>query len=594
MKKVHVFEDDENVRLGLVEHFRQVLPGWSIHEYEAPEKIMQAFEMSKSADAWRGDIVVLDLKVEGRSGYPGYDVLEHLCAWTDHHRMIKMVITAYSENQTINEALRHRIDCFLQKPVSRQDIELAINSYVEPILREIAEIGGRISRIAGLVGSSSAMELVRNTISEVGATSSVTVFIRSETGTGKDLIAKAIHYNSERAARPFMNITCTAISETLLESELFGHEKGAFTDAKQTKKGLLELADGGTVFLDEVGDMPPQLQAKLLRFLEEKSFRRVGGVKDVEVDVRIIAATHCDVEKLIEEGKFRKDLFYRLNVFPMKAPPLRERLEDLSELLNHFMDKARQDQKLGSLPAYRGIEKDALAELQRHSWPGNVRELENLADRLVVKLAADRTYDGTLKSQHITAASFRPAPGQPANEASQKTINMSAHLGADSGEMNEGGVPVQDQSAQEALRLQILELGLPLDIATGTMALPELTRWAIAKVQEAWVSGKQLSEVIPRIVPPGSKRRLNAVVALIPLDRLRGLYTKEAQKNMRSKLYFDLGVKPRECVIQGGPNSGQTRKRVLPEEGGKRVLEYLLAEDEPVNSTDDADEAGQA
>jgi transcriptional regulator with PAS, ATPase and Fis domain len=219
-------------------------------------------------------------------------------------------------------------------------------------------------------------------ITQSGAT---TVFLRGETGTGKDLLAGVLHYNSDRAPHPFMNITCTAISETLLESELFGHERGAFTDAKSQKKGLLEQADGGTVFLDEVGDMASGLQAKLLRFLEDRTFRRVGGTEEISVDVRVIAATNRNIEKAVEEGAFRRDLLFRLNVVPVFIPPLRERGDDLRLLMEHFVAHFSREFKK---PINR-IDSAVHSKLMAYSWPGNVRELRNVCERAVLLCPTD-------------------------------------------------------------------------------------------------------------------------------------------------------------------------------------------------------------
>jgi DNA-binding NtrC family response regulator len=207
-----------------------------------------------------------------------------------------------------------------------------------------------------------------------------TILITGPSGTGKDVVARAIHFASPEADRPFLNITCTALPEALLESELFGHEKGAFTDAKQQKRGLLEEADGGTVFLDEIGDMPPSLQAKMLRFLESKSFRRIGGLREIKVEVRVIAATHRNLPEAIAKGAFRSDLYYRLNVIPIEIAPLQERPDDVPPLLDHFVQHyAREIKK-----EMRGFDETARDLLVRHPWPGNVRELRNCVERAVL------------------------------------------------------------------------------------------------------------------------------------------------------------------------------------------------------------------
>jgi transcriptional regulator with PAS, ATPase and Fis domain len=226
------------------------------------------------------------------------------------------------------------------------------------------------------------------------------VLLTGESGTGKDLAAKVIHHLSSRAGRPFMNITCSALPEQLLESELFGHERGAFTDARQQKRGLLESADGGTVFLDEIGEMVPALQAKLLRVLEEKAFKRVGGAADVRVDVRVIAATNRNLEEAVAQGKFREDLYYRLNVLPVVLPPLRDHPGDIPQLVTHYVAAfAREFRK-----QVRGVTAEALERLQRHGWPGNIRELRNAVERSVLLAETDR-----LGPEHFPMLSARPA-----------------------------------------------------------------------------------------------------------------------------------------------------------------------------------------
>jgi transcriptional regulator with GAF, ATPase, and Fis domain len=247
-------------------------------------------------------------------------------------------------------------------------------------LRAVQGAGpGRPLGFEDIVGDSKAMKALRRLLRKVAATPSSTVLITGENGTGKDLAAKVIHGQSRRAAGPFMNITCSALPEALLESELFGHEKGAFTDAREQKKGLLELADGGTVFLDEIGEMSLVLQAKLLRFLEEKAFRRVGGSRDLKVDVRVLAATNRDLRKEVREGRFREDLYYRLRVLPVEIPPLRDRAGDVPLLVQMF---ARQFS--AEFRKEVTVSPEALAKLEGHAWPGNVRELRNAVERAVL------------------------------------------------------------------------------------------------------------------------------------------------------------------------------------------------------------------
>ncbi len=244
-----------------------------------------------------------------------------------------------------------------------------------------------------IVGQSPAMQAVKSLLARVAASPASTVLLVGETGTGKDLAAKALHYNSHRAHRPFVHITCSAIPELLLESELFGHERGAFTDARQQKRGLFETAAEGTVFLDEIGEMSPALQAKLLRVLEDKTFKRVGGLSDVCVDVRVVAATHRNLEQLLNEGKFREDLFYRLQVMPIVLPPLRERLDDVPLLASYFVRRFNRELRRH----VNGIAPAAVTRLQQHSWPGNVRELKNAIERAMLLIDGD-----TLEPEHLT------------------------------------------------------------------------------------------------------------------------------------------------------------------------------------------------
>jgi two-component system response regulator AtoC len=231
-----------------------------------------------------------------------------------------------------------------------------------------------------IVGESPGMKAVRTLLERIASSPASTVLLTGESGTGKDLAAKVLHYSSSRASKPFMNITCSALPETLLESELFGHERGAFTGADRQKRGLIESADGGTVFLDEIGEMVPLLQAKLLRFLEEKSFKRVGGSQDIKVDVRVVAATNRSLQEEVKKGHFREDLFYRLNVMSVPLPPLRERKGDIAPLISHYVDAFNVDFR----KKIRGVSPTAMAALEAYPWRGNVRELRNAVERAML------------------------------------------------------------------------------------------------------------------------------------------------------------------------------------------------------------------
>jgi transcriptional regulator with PAS, ATPase and Fis domain len=231
-----------------------------------------------------------------------------------------------------------------------------------------------------VIGTSAKMTELMNFVRKVAASEATTILIQGESGTGKDLIAKAIHYESSRGEKPFVAINCSAIPETLMEAELFGHERGAFTDAKQMKKGLFEMADGGTLFLDEIGELSPLLQAKLLRVLEDQVIRRVGGVRDMQVDVRVIAASNRDLEKAVRESQFRQDLYYRLAIIAIFIPPLRERKEDILPLVEFFIERYNSKFKKG----VRGITDETRRLLSSHNWPGNVRELKNSIERAMI------------------------------------------------------------------------------------------------------------------------------------------------------------------------------------------------------------------
>jgi DNA-binding NtrC family response regulator len=236
------------------------------------------------------------------------------------------------------------------------------------------------SSLSDIVGESRIIRDLKVLIQRIAQSDATTVLLEGESGTGKDLVARVIHFQSARARAPFLAVNCVALPDHLLESELFGHEKGAFTDAKALKKGLFEQADGGTVYLDEIGDMKPDLQAKLLRLIEEKTFRRVGGVRDIQVDVRIIAATNRDLSKALEAGEFRKDLYYRLKVFPIHLAPLRERSEDILPLARHFLSRFSGEMRR----EVRDLHPEAQVCLLKYSWPGNVRELRNVLERAMI------------------------------------------------------------------------------------------------------------------------------------------------------------------------------------------------------------------
>jgi DNA-binding NtrC family response regulator len=296
-----------------------------------------------------------------------------------------ILLTAHSSVQTVVDAMKMGAFDYATKPFDLDDVSLRLGRALEAtrLRRELRTLRDSLSRPYGVnsvIGESETMQRVKALVRKIATSPGSTVLITGESGTGKDLIAKVIHYSSARAARPFLNITCSALPETLLESELFGHERGAFTDARQQKRGLFEQADEGTVFLDEIGEMTPAVQAKILRFLEEKAFRRVGGSVDIHVDVRVVAATNRNLEETVRDGKFRDDLYYRLNVLRIEMPALRARGNDVALLAQHFVEAFAREFKR----PVRGVSAATETALKHYGWPGNVRELRNVIERAVL------------------------------------------------------------------------------------------------------------------------------------------------------------------------------------------------------------------
>ncbi len=329
-------------------------------------------------------LVVTDLKLPRASGL---DVVRAVVERSPNVPVL--VVTAHASIDTAVQAMRLGAFHYLEKPVSVNTALMEVEKAVEhgKVLCEREALRHRLSSDHGLgriLGTGPLMEDLRDTIRRVARTDS-TVLIGGETGTGKELVVNAIHYESERASRPVISVNCAALSESLLESELFGHEKGAFTGAERRRQGRFERADGGTLFLDEITEMGAHVQAKLLRVLQGDNFERVGGEEPVNVDVRLIAATNRDPEQAVEDGRLRKDLFYRLNIVRIDVPPLRDRFEDVPLLAESFL--ARYSAKHGK--DVKGISEEAMTALLSHTWPGNVRELENCIERVVVLTQGD-------------------------------------------------------------------------------------------------------------------------------------------------------------------------------------------------------------
>jgi DNA-binding NtrC family response regulator len=372
MEQILVVDDEKLIRWSLRKNLADA--GYEVVEAEDGQQALEVLDRDVV------DLMLLDVRM------PKKDGLEVLAHMVEHNSEIPVVLmTAFSSVEGAVDAMKRGAFDYLVKPFNHDEVLLVVRKALQStrLQRELALLRRQQQREFGsenLVGKSAKMREVCALINKIAASAATTVLILGESGTGKDLAAKAIHHSSDRAMKPFVNITCSALPEALLESELMGYEKGAFTDARERKRGLFEVADGGTVFLDEIGDMGIGLQAKLLRFLEEKTFRRVGGATDLQVDVRIVAATNCDIDRAVREGNFREDLYYRLVVIPVEMPSLRERPEDIPLLMMHFIEHFNAEFRKKT----RGIDPEALDCCERYGWPGNVRELRNVVERAMI------------------------------------------------------------------------------------------------------------------------------------------------------------------------------------------------------------------
>src|SRR5688572_25962238 len=373
MDNVLVIDDERSIR-ALVE---KVL-GESGVDVHGAATGKEGLEMS---DELGPEVVLVDLRLPD---VDGIHVLRELKS--RHPDTAVIMITGFGHIESAVAAMKSGATDYLEKPFQHLDkLRISVSRALEEVKarREIHRLTSREEdkyRTDQLIGESASTRNLREVIGQLARSEAHTILVNGESGTGKELVAKGLHYESARRAFPFMEVNCAAITDTLFESELFGHEKGAFTDAKATKKGLMELSDRGTLFLDEIGEVAAGSQAKLLRCLQERAFKRVGGVRDIKVDVRVIAATNRSLELQVKEGKFREDLFYRLNVIPIMIPPLRDRRDDIVPLARYFLAEANRT-------FHRAI-KTFSPETERlllgYGWPGNVRELRNLIERLVI------------------------------------------------------------------------------------------------------------------------------------------------------------------------------------------------------------------
>ncbi|HVN83278.1 MAG TPA: sigma-54 dependent transcriptional regulator [Candidatus Binatia bacterium] len=407
MPKVLVIDDESMIRWSIEQTLRAA--GCEVSAAETATEGMALFRHQQP------DVVFLDLRLPDTDGL---SLLKEIKQESSETAVILM--TAFGEIRTAVEAMRLGAFDYLRKPFDFNELEVLVERAIETthLKREVGELRQerkKAYRLENIVGESEKMKQVLNRLEKIAESEASTVLVRGENGTGKDLFARAIHYRSRRADGPFLDLSCTAMPETLLESELFGYEKGAFTDAKAMKRGLLELADGGSLFLDEVGDMPLVSQAKFLKVIENKQFKRLGGTVDLRVDIRIIAATNVDLEAAVRTGRFREDLFYRLNVIPITLPPLRQRVEDIPLLLQHYVGKYNAEFRKN----FRSVDPEALRLLVAYAWPGNVRELRNLVERILILEKGDTLLPEHLPPEITTAtptsltpAGVRPSDGQ--------------------------------------------------------------------------------------------------------------------------------------------------------------------------------------
>jgi len=371
-EKILIVDDENLIRWSLRREFEK--DGYEVIEAASGEEAIEVYPEEMP------DVAILDIKLPRMNGIEVLKTLKEV-----DENVTAIIITAFGDVTSAVEAMKLNAIDYITKPFNLEEVKIVVKKAIETrsfkkqVNNVIKKQKDRYN-FKNIVAESESMKKIVELTKKVSQSEATTILIEGESGTGKDLIARSIHFQSSRRNKPFMEINCASIPENLLESELFGYEKGAFTDAKVLKKGLFELADGGTIFLDEIGEMPVGSQAKLLRAIETKSFKRLGGSRDIIVDVRIVASTNRNLERTVKEGKFREDLFYRINVIYIKVPPLRERKEDVIPLVNHFIQLFNVEFRKN----VKGVSEEAMNILREYNWPGNVRELRNVIERAII------------------------------------------------------------------------------------------------------------------------------------------------------------------------------------------------------------------
>ncbi|MEW6374954.1 MAG: sigma-54 dependent transcriptional regulator [Thermodesulfobacteriota bacterium] len=451
--KILIVDDEKLLRWSLQEDFRK-----ESYHVDVAEDGTEALAKVKEGQY---DLILLDIKLPDVNGIEVLQKIKQI-----DPKLIVMMMTAYGEIETAVEAMRTGAYDYINKPFNLSEIRTRVERALETLhLKEEVSYLKKFQReqlgVDRIIAHSKSMQDLFDLVRKL-AKSDSTVLLLGESGTGKDLVARYIHFHSNRAEHPFMDINCAALPETLLESELMGHEKGAFTDAKTSKKGLFEQANGGTVFLDEIGDMPLAIQGKVLKLIETKRFKRLGGLTDIEADVRIIASTNKNIEGLMKEGKIREDLYYRLKVMPLFIPPLRERKKDIPLLAKYFLRQFSRNQT----GTREGFSKETLNYFLSYDWPGNVRELKNVIERAVILNEGSEILPKHLPSEIVSMKEKKrvfdlkdleiPEEGLPLEEVEREVIKKALA-------MTEGNLSKAARMlhvTRDTLRYRIKKLGI--------------------------------------------------------------------------------------------------------------------------------------